>query len=237
MIYRNELKFLVSDFDAKLLENKIKCICQKDAHAYENSQYNISSLYFDTLDDRYYGECKAGVNDRKKYRIRVYNGSKKRISLECKFGLNGKKRKETFILSESDYNDLINGEIPEAERNNEIQNGMFSDFCAEIKKGLKPKVVVSYNRTALVYPIGNVRITFDREITARPYYSLFDERVGGIPVMLPGSKTVVEVKYDDVLPQAIRSIFAVNEELRPCSFSKYALCRDALEGMIIDYFE
>ena len=234
--FRTEMKFLLPEMQLQRIESKIRRVCFKDPHTDETGRYEIRSLYFDSLDDICYQECKSGADNRKKYRIRIYNGSGERINLECKMGLHGKKRKETVLLTKEEYDMIPENRFREADFSDEEVFGLRGEFAEKLQSGYLPKVVVGYQRTAFVYPVGNVRITVDRDITALPPNALFDKSVGGIPVLFPG-KAVLEIKYDDVLPGAIRSIMAAEDNLRPTSFSKYALCRDALKGEILGCFE
>ncbi len=234
--FRTEMKFLLPEMQLQRIESKVRLICFKDPHTDENARYEIRSLYFDSPDDICYRECKSGADNRKKYRIRIYNGSDERINLECKMGLHGKKRKETVLLTKEEYDVIRENRFPEDGFLDEEILGLRGEFTERLQSGYLPKVVVGYQRTAYVYPAGNVRITVDRDITALPPNALFDKSIGGIPVLFPG-KAVLEIKYDDVLPGAIRNIMAAEDNLRPISFSKYALCRDALKGETVGWFE
>ena len=45
-------------------------------------------------------ETMDGVNDRKKFRIRIYGGCADKISLEVKYKLNGMTKKDSCMLTE-----------------------------------------------------------------------------------------------------------------------------------------
>ena len=55
----------------------------RDKHARAGG-YTIRSLYFDDYCNSAYEEKDAGILMRKKYRVRIYNGSDKVIKLERK---------------------------------------------------------------------------------------------------------------------------------------------------------
>ena len=95
---------------------------------------------------------------------------------------------------------------------------------------MAPKVIISYERTAYVHPSGNVRITFDRNITASRYCEEFLEaQVSGMTPVLPAGMHVLEVKYDEFLPDVIAQQLEIGK-LRKTAFSKYYLGRLALLG-------
>ena len=222
--YRTELKFLCTEKQLFSMENRIALLCPRDEHADAEGKYMIRSMYFDSADDECYRACKSGEDDRKKYRIRIYNGSKDQISLECKSGLHGKKKKETVLLTYDEFESLRDQMIT----GNGDRSKVLLDFETGINSGYRPAIVVEYVRTAYVFPAGNVRITFDRDITASPTESFFDTYSAGIPV-LPKGISILEVKYDDHLPKAVSSLIK-DANLRACSYSKYAICRDAFMG-------
>ena len=242
-IYRTEKKFLLPDLQLHRLESKVRLLCTPDSHGDAEGRYEVRSLYFDSLDDLCYYECKAGVDNRKKYRIRTYNCSKDIINLECKAGLHGKKHKDVLRISGGGFESILSGGgiapegciitgIPGTEEN----TGLLSEFDFKLKQGYQPKTVVAYTRTAYIYPAGNVRITIDRDIRALPESAFFDASAGGMRVLAPG-REVLEIKYDEVLPQAILDLFAAESNLRHCAFSKYAVCRDVLKGESYCLFE
>ena len=95
---------------------------------------------------------------------------------------------------------------------------------------MEPKVIISYERSAFVHPTGNVRITFDRNIMAsRVCDDFFEERVSGLVPVLPVGMHVLEVKYDEILPDVIAKQLEIGN-LRQTAFSKYYLGRLAVAG-------
>ena len=93
-----------------------------------------------------------------------------------------------------------------------------------------PRVLISYERTALVCPTGNVRITFDQNIMAsRACGDLLSERITGMMPVLSAGMHVLEVKYDGLIPDYIAQILETGK-LQQTAFSKYYLGRMALAG-------
>ena len=87
-----------------------------------------------------------------------------------------------------------------------------------------PAVIVEYDRVPYVYPDGNVRITIDRNICASPDTGEFlRQDIVTVPVLERGYH-LLEVKYDEYLPDFIRQALQI-VSLDKTSFSKYYLCR------------
>ena len=92
---------------------------------------------------------------------------------------------------------------------------------------LRPTAIIEYERTAFVYPVGNVRVTFDRNIqTSSEYDSFFKEQYAKIPV-LPVNQHILEVKYDELLPDFIAQTLELGN-LEQTTFSKYYMGRKVL---------
>ena len=95
---------------------------------------------------------------------------------------------------------------------------------------MRPKAIIEYERTAFVHPTGNVRVTFDRNIAAsRILDDFLSPQVSGYVPLLPSGMHVLEVKYDELLPDFIAQALELGT-LQQCAFSKYYLGRMALSG-------
>ena len=81
---RHELKYLVHPAELHYLRSVLDGLLMHDPNGDENNEYHIRSLYFDSVHDDALHEKIAGVGNRKKYRIRIYNFSDRLIRLECK---------------------------------------------------------------------------------------------------------------------------------------------------------
>lgn len=221
--YRHELKFVCSDRRLFLLENKIRHLCRPDPYAGSKGTYVIRSLYFDTYDDKCLLESEAGTDNRKKYRIRIYNGSDEMIKLECKHSLRGMKAKETCRITREQCECLMNGFSTGL---TEPSQGLLRQFmCDRSTMLLKPKVIVEYTRAPYVYALGNVRVTFDRDIGSSADARCFLEKDILRRGVLRQGEQLLEVKYDEVLPSAILELLTADRQLSRTSFSKYVLCR------------
>ncbi len=220
--YRHELKFKISESASEVLKQKLSLIMATDDNAFfEDGSYLIKSLYFDDLNSKSYYEKMDGVLYRKKYRIRIYNDDDSFIRLEKKMKHNNMTAKEQMLISKDIYCKILNGNY------DEIHNaeGLLLEFLNDAKtKGLIPSIIVGYHRIAFIYPISDVRITFDSNIESGLYnYDLFDSNMPTYRVDEKG-KIVLEVKFNEVLPLHIANIL---NDIPSCreAVSKFAICR------------
>ena len=223
MTYRHELKFLVPEQELCLLENKVSQIFEKDSHVGAKGVYNIRSIYFDTFDNKYLEENIAGVDNRRKFRIRIYDLNENIIKLECKSTKHGLKKKEICNITKQQCEQLMAGNImiPIME-NQEVLRKLQYEYMINL---LQPKVIVEYIRTPFVYEVGNVRITFDRKICSSHCVGGFWDRKLVKREILPEEINILEVKYDEVLPSTIKEMLNEGVCMNRTSFSKYAMCR------------
>lgn len=98
--------------------------------------------------------------------------------------------------------------------------GFYIRLCNE---GLAAKVIVDYAREPFVFGPGNVRVTLDYNIrTALRCTDFLNPRCVTIPV--PGSPCILEVKWDNYLPDVIRDMAQLGNR-HSTAYSKYAACR------------
>lgn len=221
--YRHELKFLSPEIRLQLMENRIKHLCQIDPHAGERGEYFIRSLYFDTYDDCCLWENADGVDDREKYRLRIYNGNADVIKLECKSSHRNMKSKESCLITRQQCEELIRGgPVSNVEEHQKLLQRFLNERSIYL---LTPKVVVEYMRTPYIYPVGDVRVTFDRHICSSFQTDGFLEGEIVRRGILPEGMNLLEVKYNEMLPTIVLDCLAGSGQLQKTSFSKYALCR------------
>ena len=93
-----------------------------------------------------------------------------------------------------------------------------------MSRGLRPVIIVEYNRVPFVYKYGNVRVTFDMELSSSTEVANFlTEQIKKRPVMDVGLH-LLEVKYDEYIPDVIYRALQI-DNLEQMAFSKYSLCR------------
>ena len=216
----------MTDADLLLLAGRLKKVMGQDIHQ-EGDCYEIRSLYFDDLWDRCLEENEAGVDKREKYRIRIYDPRSDVIHLEIKEKNRGLTKKRSCDLSREECLAIMDGELPlNMDGRAPLNSLQLQMRCAR----MEPKVIIAYERTAFVHPSGNVRITFDRNIMAsRCREDFLEDRVSGMTPVLPAGMHVLEVKYDEFLPDTIAQQLEIGK-LRKTAFSKYYLGRLAVRG-------
>lgn len=220
--YRHELKYLVSAAQIPLLKSRIAHLMQRDAHAGADGIYTIRSLYFDDYSNRCFFENENGIDPREKYRIRIYNHASDRIMLECKRKEHGKTHKTSCRLTREQTEQLMRGQpLPGTEE----LPPLLRKFTLEMRtRCMRPVVIVEYERIPFVYKNGNVRVTFDTQISSSVNISdFFAEELPKRPVM-PAGQHLMEVKFDEYLPDFLYRNLNLGH-LQQTAFSKYYLCR------------
>ena len=230
MYYRNEWKYLVTDGQLAILAGRLRAILPMDRHQ-TGEAYAIRSLYFDDADDGCMAENEAGVDDRRKYRLRLYNADPSRIQLEIKEKLHGKTHKAGCLVSAAECRDIMDGRRPAIGAGTPAPKNLLS--VAMATRAMAPKVIVKYERTAFVNRSGNVRITFDRNISAAGAVGEFLQPRLHLTPILPAGVHVLEVKFDEFLPDYVAQALELGS-LRQTAFSKYYLSRLALPGPLAE---
>lgn len=207
------------------MRHKLSTVLQLDEHSVTSEGYNIRSLYFDDVRDTSLLTKNDGVFKRQKFRIRMYNDTDSFIALERKSKLGDYVAKEAVRLTRAQYDQITEGDY---EFLNELDEPLCHDFYVALHSyGYRSTTIVDYWREAYVHSYGNVRITFDKRLAVGSNSTdLFDPQLSQAEV-LPPSLTIMEVKYDDVLPDAIRQLLRPASHVRS-SISKYVLCREKM---------
>ncbi len=218
---RQENKYLISATQAEIIRSCAQAVLKRDTHSGEQGVYHIRSLYFDTPYDYFCHENEAGVNDRKKYRIRTYGGGDA-IRMEIKSKICGMTGKESCWITREQFGEIVQGRVILPEDGKASAWNKF--ISARNEMPLIPTVIVDYDREAFTYPDGNVRVTFDTCIMSSDRFdTFFDETVFGRPI-LPTGQTMLEVKFDEFIPDFILNALSIRN-LQMTAFSKYYLCR------------
>lgn len=220
--YRHEFKYLISNSQLQILKSRINALLPRDTHANKNGMYIIRSLYFDDYYNRCYYENENGYDPREKFRIRIYNNSLEKIVLECKRKEHGKTMKKACPLTIEQARILMNGQYL---RNVAYQPELLQKLTLEMMTHqLHPVIIVEYDRIPYVYKDGNVRITFDLNISSSSsILNFLDENIPKRPVM-PKELQLIEVKYDEFLPDFIYRALQI-DNLKNTAYSKYYICR------------
>ena len=218
---RHEYKYLISRADAELLKLRLPYVMERDPHAGKDGRYTIRSLYFDDVNAAAYYEKIDGLDNRAKYRIRFYNYDGSNIKLEKKEKLGNLTRKTAQTITKNDARALeyaLSAGCPDT------TEGLTEELriaCAS--RGLRPKVLVDYDRTPFLCKAGNTRITIDENLRTRPYIAhLFASPRAMTPVLEP-DQVILEVKFDDFLPGYLADALADIPKVN-IAISKFAMC-------------
>ena len=196
----------------------------RDPNGDENNEYHIRSLYFDTVFNDALFDKYDGVQNRNKYRIRIYNISDKVIKLECKTKVGSLISKRSLSIPRDLCEQLIAGDPTGLEA---TRSGLLGDMFREMTVNLlHPVVIVDYVREAYLHPAEEVRITFDKQLrTGLRSTDLFNPHVPTVPPFENG-EIILEIKYNRVLPPYIRNLINTYcGDAQQSAISKYTWCR------------
>ncbi len=220
MKFRHEYKHQINLADIYVLKTRLSAVAKHDPNAGEDGTYFIKSLYFDNFADKALREKTDGVNKREKFRIRYYGTDTSFIRLEKKSKINGLCSKESARITAEECQKIIDGDIDFLmESENELLKELYTKMKYQI---LRPKCIVAYRRECFVYPPGNVRVTIDMDICGSNNVREFLNP--DLRFLQIYRNSVLEVKWDEYLPQIIRDCVQVKSR-RSAAFSKYAAVR------------
>ena len=142
-MYRAENKYALSYIDFTVLKRKIAAILPWDHSGDTNGGYKISSLYFDDIYDTHLMDT-----------------------------INGNPvRKNSVSISFEQMKALANGIPIDSPYSMDDPRTEFNMAIKRYK--LRPKVIVTYDRSAFIYDSGNIRITFDENLRGSSSIDLF----------------------------------------------------------------
>ena len=222
MATRHEEKYIIDYRQYAVMKNRAMALMTPDSHGI-NGCYTINSLYYDDLKDTALLEKLDGLPEHRKFRVRTYDYSDRVINLERKDkrGILTEKFSASLPADQIGLLDLGTLQPEDAEAG-------WYDLAAQMHRaGLRPAVVVRYERDAFFLEGTDLRLTFDKNLEAivPDDRALFDPHMGGLPAISRGS-VIMEIKYGDRVPSLIRTM--TNFSSKQLSVSKYALCRSLL---------
>jgi len=200
-----------------------------------DNYYHVNSLYYDSLGLGCYYEKLAGIEKRKKLRVRFYDDNfdgQTPIFLEIKGKHGAVVIKDRVKLNYSQAkNILINnqlsiGELPagEAQTLNRF-------LWIKLRNGMIPKVMVKYKRKPFISKLNpDFRVTIDYDLKAYAADWINEPQAGKeiCPQM-----AVLELKFNNSLPDWFhRIIQRYNLEQKP--FSKYCNSLEAISPEFIN---
>ena len=220
MKFRHEYKHQINLADIYGLRTRLSAVVKHDSNCDADGTYFVKSLYFDNYMDKALREKIDGVNRREKFRIRYYGTDTSFIRLEKKSKINGLCNKVTCRITAEECQKIIDGDIEFMKDSEfELMRELYSKMKYQL---LRPKCIVAYTRECFVYPPGNVRVTLDMNICGSNNVKKFLNP--DLPFLQTYHDSILEVKWDEYLPQIIRDSVQVKSR-RSAAFSKYAAIR------------
>lgn len=220
-VFRKEIKYVIPTEEFSRLERLLDAVLERDGYG-DRGTYTVRSQYYDSLADRDFHDNLDGLMEKRKIRVRIYSPEDTAAKLEykCKSGSDGMKysisisREEALLMERHQYGFLMN-------HTEELAGRLYVKM---IRNVYRPKTIVQYDRTAFLYPVSDVRITFDHNMAGTAgAYGLFEKNPFLIPLMRPDTG-VLEVKYNDFLPAPIKEIVSRVDSLADAN-SKYSQAR------------
>ncbi|MBP5289175.1 MAG: polyphosphate polymerase domain-containing protein [Clostridia bacterium] len=219
--YRHEFKYVIDPIQLESLRERLPVVLSGDPYAGPAGVYEVRSLYFDDYRNSCYKENEDGTDPREKFRIRIYNGSPSRLSLELKRKQAGMTLKRSCLITLDQFEGLFNGTLKMRDDMPPLLKKM---IIQQETRLLRPKIIVEYDRVPFVYRDGNVRVTLDTNIRSSADLEYFLEPASMAKPIMPVGNNLLEVKFDDYLPDFIKRAIHM-KGLRQTAFSKYYLCR------------
>ncbi|TCO69833.1 polyphosphate polymerase domain-containing protein [Marinisporobacter balticus] len=223
---RHELKYFINMHEYRYLKERLLGSLKRDQHGLIDDGYHIRSLYFDDVYNSAFNEKELGVFKRKKYRIRIYNITDQSIKLEKKSKYGMYINKDTINITKNEFYKLLEGKNEFLIQSN---RRMLEEFYVEIKtKLLKPVVIVDYEREAYILEAGNVRITFDKNLSVGiNSFDIFDKNIA-MKTIFDKPIMIMEVKYDSFLPNHVRNLLQIDHH-NISAASKYVMCKKMID--------
>ena len=224
---RHELKYYIPYADYLAMRGRVAAFMRPDEYMPSAEGYHVRSLYFDDPSFTARFDKINGYKNRSKTRIRIYNKDLGLIRLEKKIKISGYIGKRTAEITRQELGAILSNKTDLLLKSS---NAVLHQFYADQKlRRLRPVVMVDYQREAYLYKPGNVRVTFDHDLQAA--YGDFDSSFTDERLILrnvyPPQMLVMEVKYDDFLPTAVKRLIRPYTA-RGSAISKYVLALKAV---------
>ena len=154
--WRAELKYTVGTAESRMLAARMASFMERDIHGGKTG-YLVRSLYFDNFYNKALREKLDGVGVREKLRIRCYDGNFGFIRLEKKSKRYNAGNKIQCRVTAEETKRILDGDIGWMA---EDERALVRELYLRMQMGIyRPTVIVDYDREALTYAPGNVRVT------------------------------------------------------------------------------
>ena len=227
-LIRQEFKYYVTTSSVAEVRSYLKEIMELDENAdTKNSQYTITSLYFDTPNEDDFEDKVDGLKSREKFRLRVYDHKDSLVKFESKRRVETAINKTSAIIPREEVDQILKGNYKYLlESKNDF---LKMSYAKLISNGYKPKVIVEYDREAYFLPYGNIRITFD--LNLRTYNSEIDlmNLVSPSIPIFEDNLQILEVKHSIPLPSHLKLVLSKIPAARN-AISKFVLGHKYIES-------
>lgn len=227
---RFEMKFVINaDVRAALME-KLEPQLVADANADETAYYPIVSLYYDSPDRDCYWEKVQSVQNRRKFRVRVYGSMDGKLPptvfIEVKHKQDGRGVKRRVKMPLESAMRVGRGEWPDIKLS-DVDRRTIHEIIDDlvVRRQFKPVMAMRYDRRAYASkdPTSDLRITYDTGIAYRldnlnPVPDDQDFRPENY--LYPADISVLEVKITGTIPYWLSRLLA-ETGCRLQSHSKY----------------
>lgn len=219
---RKEIKYVIPLGKAFAIKEQLDRLLPKDSYC-AGGAYSVRSLYFDSVNNIDFTEKLSGVADRRKVRLRIYNGDASLCKLEIKQKNDDRQQKLSLVISESEARELARGNYSVLKEHFESSATSLKAYGIMAPGLYRPVVLIEYDRLAYRYPLYDTRVTLDMNIRAsESNRDLFSENILYTQVMR--ESVVLEVKYSGKLMGFLSSVFA-RFHLTQGTYSKYCAGR------------
>lgn len=232
MKLRYEKKYLVPNHQLEALRNSLLPFLVPDSYAgvekYGYPEYTVRSIYFDSPDKKSIDEKIAGVEERKKLRIRGYDNLNEntQVFLEVKRKLGDRIYKNRSLIPFSKTKDFLlfgpDDKVAETlHKKNQYDDAM--RFMYLLKKyNMSPLNLIIYDREAYQGKFNSdLRITFDKNVRSVLYPNISNLFSEVNNTYIWENHFILEVKYFDApMPGFVKSIIE-EFKLQTQALSKY----------------
>lgn len=219
---RKEIKYVVPMGKALAIREQLDRLLERDGHC-TDGPYSVRSLYFDSVNHIDFAEKLAGVADRKKVRLRIYDKDASLCKLEIKQKNDDRQQKLSLLVSESDARELSRGNIKVLRNYFDVAETALKAYGIMMQGQYRPVAQIEYDRLAYKYPMYDTRITLDMNVrSSESNMDLFSSDVHYTPILR--ENVVLEVKYSGKLMGFLSAVFA-QFHLTQGTYSKYCAGR------------
>ena len=218
---RREIKYLISKSQLEYIKQKMSTYMKTDEHGCNT----ILSLYYDTPDFRLIRKSLEHPVYKEKLRLRSYGRAKEdtKIFVELKKKYESvvyKRRMEMTEMEAEDY-------FKHGRKKGDSQIFREIDYFLKIYHGIKPMVLISYEREAFYAKDDHeFRITFDDNILWRNHNLTLCGEIYGNKILEPDT-VLMEIKAADAIPLWLVKLLSENN-IYQTSFSKYGTAYAAI---------